>query len=351
MIHAVSGYGAAGASSRVRLLDWFSHLGLAPTVHSYAGFSDNRPRRVARHPFTVATAEWRIRRLQVAQSTVVLSREATPFSHGEVEERLLREASWGVFDFDDALFVDGGGLRSLYQPAVKCARSVSAADVVIAGNEHLANWASQHSDRVQIIPSCVDPASYQAKTSWAVSDRPTIVWLGSSSTEHYVAEIAGPLRQVCDRTGARVMLISGRVANPALEVLGPSITRVPWSLSTVAAALASADVAIAPLNDSPYARGKCAYKLLQYAATGLPTVGAPIGANATALSSFDGLAAASHDEWVDALTQVLEESESRRAVRGRAAMRAVREKYSFDAWAQAWCAATRVTACQARVSP
>jgi len=341
MIHAISGYGSAGASSRVRLLDWFSHLSLTPQVHAYAGFPDNRLGRLARHPLKVAAAERHVRLLDVAGHTVVLSREATPFSVGEVEERLLREAKWGVFDFDDALFLDNAGIRRLFQPARKCERAVKAADVVIAGNGHLADWASQHNDAIQVIPSCVDPADYQAKSSWTIGDRPTIVWLGSPSTEIYVAEIVGALRQVCKRTGAQVMLVSGADDNPAFDVLGPSLNRVPWSLHGVASVLASADVAMAPLNDTPYARGKCAYKLLQYAATGLPIVGSPIGANARALTRFVGVPATTDDEWVDALIGMVEEPEDRRENRGRTAMKAVAEHYSFAAWADVWAAATR----------
>lgn len=341
MIHAISAYGPTGASSRVRLLDWFSYLGLSPEIHDYAGFPDNRPTRLVRHPFSVARAERHIRGLNVTESTVVLSREATPFSLGEIEGRLLREAKWGVFDFDDALFVDSGGIRGPAHPARKCERAIKAADVVIAGNAHLADWASQHSDAIQVIPSCVNPSDYQAKSDWAVGDRPTMVWLGSPSTESFVANILPALRQVCERTGAQLLLISGANENPALDALGPFLNRVPWSLDKVATVLASADVAIAPLNDSPYARGKCAYKLLQYAATGLPIVGSPVGANALALSRFDGISASTDDEWVDGLIAVLEEPGDRRESRGRSAMRAVAEHYSFAAWSDLWAATTR----------
>lgn len=350
MIHAVSSYGPTGASTRVRLVDWFTHLNLAYTPHHYAGFPDNRPARLARHPFRLAASEMHVRLLDVRGSTVIVSREATPFSRGEVEERLFRGADRGVFDFDDALFVDGGGLRGLGNPARKCARSVQAAGVVIAGNDHLADWASQHSDSVHVIPSCVNPEDYQAKTTWAIRDRPTIVWLGSPSTENYVAQVGAPLKEVCDRTGAQVMLISGSAHNPELDFLGSSLKRVRWSLANVASVLASADVAIAPLDDSPYARGKCAYKLLQYAATGLPMAGSPIGANATALARFDGLAPTTDDEWVDALISLLDEPEDRRTRRGRTAMKAVRESYSFDAWTEAWCSVTGIDAKSARVS-
>jgi glycosyltransferase involved in cell wall biosynthesis len=104
--------------------------------------------------------------------------------------------------------------------------------------------------------------------------------------------------------------------------------------------LAGADVAIAPLDDSPFSRGKCAYKLLQDAATGLPVVGSPVGANRLALQRFAGVAVDQGGDWCDALTQVLEEPVKRRRDRGLTALAAVREHYSFEVWEASWLGAT-----------
>lgn len=336
MISAISAYGHQAASTRVRLHDWFSYLGIQPEVYEYVGFADNRPGRLLRHPVDVLAAERHIRRLRTAGSTVLLSREATPFSRGEVEERLLGEADWGVFDFDDALFVDVGGSRRFSMPEVKCARSVRGADVVVAGNDYLANWASDHNSAVRVIPSCIDPNDYRAKSCWAIEGAPRIVWLGSASTERYVADIAPALRQVCQRTGARLHVISAARDSGALRPLQPWTTRTPWSLGSFADELGEADVAIAPLPDTPYARGKCAYKLLQYAATGVPMIGSPVGANAEALSRFDGIAATTLDEWADGLQQLLSESEAGRTNRGLTEMLSVNKHYSFEAWQDDW---------------
>ena len=112
--------------------------------------------------------------------------------------------------------------------------------------------------------------------------------------------------------------------------------RVVWSPATFAGALTSADVGLAPLHDDPFARGKCAYKLLQYAATGLPMVGSPVGANQLALDRFSGWSATSRDEWVDALTEAVSAPADLRADRGARAVAGVQEHYSFDAWADEW---------------
>jgi glycosyltransferase involved in cell wall biosynthesis len=117
------------------------------------------------------------------------------------------------------------------------------------------------------------------------------------------------------------------------------MNREIWTPTSYAVQLASGDIALAPLNDDPFARGKCAYKVLPYAATGLPMVGSPVGANHLALERFSGWAATSHDDWVDALGEAIDSSADARAVRGTQGMSAVRTHYSFDAWSDEWRAA------------
>lgn len=337
MLNLVSGYGRSEASTRVRLTDWADHLEIEHTTYGWAGWPDNRPARLVRNPGQAARAEMCTRRLDLAGKNVVVGREASPLSRGGVEERILREAAHGVFDLDDAIFLDVGGARSwLTQPRAKAAQAASAADVVIAGNEYLAEWASAHNSEVHVVPSCVEPTEYISKSDWSISRRPLITWLGSPSTEAYVAGIAPALIQVCKATGAQLQLISGPEVNPELAPLAPWLRRIPWSLDTAAAHLASADVAIAPLDDTAWARGKCAYKLLQYASAALPMVGSPVGANALALRRFSGIAATTIDEWVDGLMTLIDEPAADREARGTVALLNVHRHYSFASWASTW---------------
>jgi hypothetical protein len=143
-------------------------------------------------------------------------------------------------------------------------RAVAAADVVVAGNDYLAERASRTARQVVAIPSCVEPADYPVKSSYVLCDPPRLVWVGSPSTEPFLRIIALSLLEVHRRTGARLTVVSAGSA--PLGPLDAIVDRLPWALDSVASALSASDVAIGPLTDSPYARGKCAYKLLQYAA-------------------------------------------------------------------------------------
>lgn len=337
----VTPYGRGGASSRARVYDWLSWTALDAEVSNYLGTRDLRPSTIRRSPAGVARAEARLRVMSRARRRhVLLHRDASPFSRGGIERRLLRTAEFSVYDFDDALqWEDPRTLaRRLFSKRAKCRTAVQAADRVIAGNEVLADWASSIAADVIVIPTCVDPTSYPMKSDYEISSAgPRIGWLGSPSTEQYLLGIADALLEVHRRTEARLTVISSGRAS--LGPLDSIVDRVEWDQTTFAAGLTAVDIAIAPLDDSPWARGKCAYKMLQYAAIGLPMIASPVGANAVASSRFGSPRAVSADDWVELLTCSIFASISDRRRQGTAARRAVESHYSFASWEQRWLAA------------
>ena len=334
----VTPYGRDGGSSRVRVYDWLDHLGLTAEIHDYRGAATNRPKTLVKQPFSTLRAESSTRTTDVVGRHLLLSREASPLSGGRLEARLLTSAAHGVYDVDDALFHDvGTGVRRAFSKASTWLRAVAAADVVVAGNDYLAERATRSARRVVVVPSCIEPSAYAVKRTYRLADPPRLVWVGSPATETYLFNVAPSLLELHRRTGARLRVVSA--GSGALGPLEEMVDRVPWSAESVAAALAGADVAIAPLTDSPYARGKSAYKLLQYAAAGLPMVGSPVGANAPALEMFAGLPERSALGWTEALVGLLAAADDVRSRLGAIARRGVEEHYSFARWAPTWRAA------------
>lgn len=332
---------------RVRALDWLRVLGLEAKVLDYMGTANVRPATLARNPLGVLRAELGLRGLRRAPAPgrLLVTRSMGPFTAGRLEADLLRRAEWGVYDFDDALYADDRrGIHRFFGEAAGWARSVAAADLVLAGNETLAEAAAAANPAVEVIPSCVDPSAYPIKQDYAVGAVPRLVWLGSPSTERHLKEIGPALLQVHRLTGARVLLISAG-ARPLGE-LDAITDRVSWSGAVSDALLATADCGLMPLNDTLFTRGKCAYKLLQYGAAGLPVVASPVGVNAEVVKRLQGLAADGPDAWVEAIVALLREPEAVRQERGLAARRAVEEHYSFSAWAAAFRRALRLAPCR-----
>lgn len=342
---AVTPYGRAGASSRVRVFDWLDYTGLAAELVDYTGDASNSLRALASKPREVLGAERDLRRLvrRIGGRTVLLSRRASPFSNGRLEAQLLTGAARGVYDFDDALMHSGRSLQErLWSKSMVWASAVRAADFVIAGNEYLAERATRVSRTVTVIPSCVRPEDYPVKADYELGGPATCAWIGTPATEAYLALIAPSLLAVHRSRGLRIRLISRDCAS--LGELDQMIDRVTWTPDGFAGQLATADFGIMPLEDSEWARGKCAYKLLQYGAAGLPLVGSPVGVNDRVLADADGLSPVNDDEWTEALISIIDEPARRRRARGLRARRLVERDFSFQAWAERWLSAVGVAA-------
>ncbi len=338
VLHAVTPYGRSGPSSRVRVHEWLDRSGVPTVVSGYLWHRNSSPRHLARRPGAVFRAERRLRRMALSYpERLLLHREASPLSRGELEQRLLRSADFAIYDFDDALQWDsgeGGILRRLAPKAPKALAAVEAADRVIAGNAVLAQWASEHNGDVVLIPSCVAHDRYRPKADYQVSDPPRLGWIGSPDNETYLRLLAPALDEVHRRTGARVTLIG--TVRPALGELERMIDRVPWSEESQHELLAELDVGLAPLPDEPYTRGKCGYRLLQYGAAGVPMVASPVGVNRDLLARFGMPAAESLGEWSEAILGLLAQTEGERELAGRRAFSTIERDYSYDAWLPRW---------------
>ncbi len=335
----VSPYGAGAATTRARALEWADHLDLEVMLLDYVGSAANRPSDLLRDPAGVARAERTLRAATVA-GPMLLLREASPFSRGGLEARLLGRAAPGVYDLDDALYADVRRLpdpAALFPKAPKAIRAARAARRVLVGNEVLAEWAARHNRDVVVVPTCVEPSDYLPRTAHEVGAVPVIGWIGSPSTEKYLAAVADALLAVHASTGAVLRVVSSGTAD--LGPLTPMVERVSWGSDSWQAALRTFDVGIGPLPDTEFARGKCAYKLLQYAAAGVPFVASPVGANTTAIGRLAGLPATSTGQWIDALRDLLAAPAQHRSELAGRGLAGVREHYSFHAWAPAWRAA------------
>lgn len=322
--HVVVPYGATNASVRARALHWIDRLVEA--------------RSVERDDVVVHGPDWP-RSAVGAGQPLLLVRNVGKLTRGRREQRLLRRGAPSVYDLDDGLPWDDGNLPGLgrwwkrpFPRSLVADRAARAADRMIVGNEVLADWASSRCPDVRIVPTCIEPGEYRRRSDWTVGERAVIGWIGSPATEPYLLDVAGPLAAVCRRTGARLEIVSG--AGQLAAALAPFATKVPWT-PTAHERIASWDVGIMPLPDGVYERAKCGYKLLQYAASGVPAVASPVGVNTSFLAAMDGVAARTDDDWVEGLSALLAEPPARRAERARRGYEFA-AAHSYAAWQDRW---------------
>ena len=102
----------------------------------------------------------------------------------------------------------------------------------------------------------------------------------------------------------------------------------PWSLEQEVPLIQQFHVGVMPLPDTPWARGKCAYKLIQCMACGIPVVASRVGANVEAVPTECGLLAETPAEWLAAFRRLAADPELRQRM-GTAARHWVEQRYSL----------------------
>jgi glycosyltransferase involved in cell wall biosynthesis len=306
-------FGQRGASSRMRSMQYLPWLELAVIEYVVSPLFDDamllwKYQHGGYRLPELLLAYWRRIRAMIGVhqfDLVWIEKEALPWFPAWFERWLLRRVPY-VLDFDDAIFHNYDLHRSAWVQRVygrRIDRLIEGARLVIAGNRYLADRATAAgARRVEVIPTVVDLARYASKQMYSVATKPRIVWIGSPSTAQYLLELAGPLSTLAKRQPFTLRVIgSGAITMPGVDV-----EALPWSLDTEAALIAECAVGIMPLRDTPWEQGKCAYKLIQYMACGLPTVASPIGANRNvAIEGETGFFADTPSAWVEKLELLL----------------------------------------------
>lgn len=209
-------------------------------------------------------------------------------------EPLLRQPL--VFDVDDAIFLGPRGAS-----ADRIARTAS---ITICGNQFLADYFSRLGP-VEVLPTAVDTDRFTPRPG-PPQNGAVLGWSGSSSGFSYLYSIEHALRRLLERhQHATVKIVADRP--PAFSQLPPDrVVFERWHPETEVAALHDFTVGLMPLADSPWARGKCSFKMLTYMAVGIPVVVSPVGMNTEVLAHGKcGFAASTSDEWVDAMSALI----------------------------------------------
>lgn len=104
-----------------------------------------------------------------------------------------------------------------------------------------------------------------------------------------------------------------------------------WKLEKQEEEIAQFDIGIMPLFDTPWSRGKCSYKLLQYMAAGVPFIASAVGMNIDiAKDNAVGYIAKNSEELEDKLIHLLINEEKRISM-GKIGANIVSKKYSISA--------------------
>lgn len=326
-------YGPLAASARHRLLQYVPGLareGIELRVDHLLGDEYLR-RRFSGAPLPwgdIAAAACRrlveLGKLARFQCAMVYG-ELFPLMPGQMERMLLRRPY--IYDFDDAFYLKyRRGRPAVMRWALgrKFDAVIAGASAVTAGNAVLADFAGARNPATLRLPTVVDTDRVRPMRGTR-NDRLTVGWIGSPSTAPYLGAIVEPLSRVAAEKPLRLVVIGGK----APDIPGAEVVELPWSEQSEVELMNRFDIGVMPLPDDDWARGKCAFKLIQYMACGVPVVASPVGANVDVVGSESGILAANAQEWAEALRRLRDDPPLARRM-GDAGRARIEQHYSLQ---------------------
>lgn len=333
----LSRYGRLGASSRLRFFQYLAFLQQADiecTVQPL--FNDallSSKYKTGNYALTKVMRAYSDRIGQLLKrhcfDLVWIEKEALPWLPDWLERSLLQGVPY-VLDYDDALFHNYDLHRSLWVRRFFGKRIdflMAGARLVVCGNDYLAKRARDAgAPWVEVLPTVIDVDRYSPKTMAEFKeDAQRIVWIGSPSSAQYLKLIHKPLMTLGKRCIFKLRLIGAQ-----LELPGVDVEYVDWSEANEVSSIQNCQVGVMPLLDSPWERGKCGYKLIQYMACGLPVVASPVGVNSQIVSvGINGFLANADEEWTEALETLLRDAALRERM-GHAGRQHVENEYCIQ---------------------
>jgi glycosyltransferase involved in cell wall biosynthesis len=275
---------------------------------------------------------------KICQSTVVIfHRTAYDTYIRQMLETIHRQNSLAILDVDDLVFdpsaftwIDSPDFQdpirvALYQEDMRRHQTtMESCQAVIASTSYLAGqvralgkpvWVHRNAFSLDML--AISEASFQQKQ--ILTHKVVIGYASGTPTHDKDFDIAKPALQYILRNYPETELWVIGHLDPGKDwgVTGERVKRykyVPWR--DLPGLLVMFDINLAPLvMDNPFGQSKSEIKFVEAGLVRVPTIASPTEAFAEAIHPGDnGFLAATEEEWIDAITQLVEDPESRQVI-------------------------------------
>ncbi len=268
---------------------------------------------------------------------VIIEKEIFPFFPALAEWILNIARVKYIVDYDDAIFHNYDQSSNFIIKKFlgsKIANVMKLSGTVVAGNKYLAEYAQiSGAENIEIIPTVIDLDRYPLKEN-SSSEKFIVGWIGTKTTfEKHLLPCKEWMKELQDQEPNIYFNIVGITEDMDL---GKNVKYIPWKENTEVSEILKMDVGIMPLQDSEWEKGKCAYKLIQYAACGIPGIASDVGMNKeVCVDNKSGFIARSKQEWIDKIS-FLKKNDQKRMKMGRDARNLVEENFCIQVTAERW---------------
>lgn len=263
---------------------------------------------------------------------IFIHREAAPIGPPVLEWLIAKVFGKKIiYDFDDAIWMKDPASEQTFISSLKWQQKVRQicrwAYKVSCGNQYLCSYARQFNPNSFINPTTLDTEHLHNRIrDQHHAGRPIIGWTGTHTTLRHL-DLVWPVLSRLEQEGHafEFRVISNQ---PPGHTALRALSYVPWRKDTEIEDLSQFHLGLMPLVDDPWARGKCAFKALQYMALGMPALVSPVGMNTEVVQDgYNGFVCDQQEQWYAALRQLLT-NETLRATQGAAARQTIVERYS-----------------------
>lgn len=211
---------------------------------------------------------------------------------------LKKKASLLVFDFDDALWTSHPSVPASperdkeEEKNSRLLMQVCAnVDLVIAGNNYLADKIKSVAKDIIIIPTPLDTDVYTPARK-KEQKAPVVGWMGTSCNLFFLPKVFRKIKEHFSQT--HLYVVSDK---PLPDEIAPLAEFEKWSGDKEISQLRKMDIGLMPLTDDDYTRGKCGFKLLQYMSCGVVPLASDVGFNRDIITHGKNGFLIKDDEW------------------------------------------------------
>jgi len=245
-----------------------------------------------------------------AYDFIFIHREATPIGPPWFEwlvSKVFRKKI--IYDFDDAIWIPNTSETNKIVAGIKWHGKVASickwAYKVSTGNAYLAEYARQFNANVVVNPTTIDTLHHHNRVKNQATYPVVIGWTGTHSTMKYLDVLVPVLQELEQQYDFELKVISNQAPAWPLQ----SLVYQPWRKDQEIADLLTFNVGLMPLEDDPWAKGKCAFKALQYMALGIPALVSPVGMNTEVVSDgVNGFICTTPTDWYTKLERVVKDA-------------------------------------------
>ena len=249
---------------------------------------------------------------------VFVYREAALLGPAVLEKRIARKKPI-IYQLDDPLYMPyrspSNGYLSYLKFFGKIKEIIRISTVVIANSSHIRDYALQFNKNVWQIPSVVDTEKFTYEP-FERKERVCVGWSGSPTTLKNIKMLERPLQTISARDLCDIHFIGGT----EFGLSGVKYSSQKWNEATEVEDLRKMQIGLVPLPDVSWNKHKFIMKTAQYMALGIVPIGTSMASNPEVIRQGEnGFLANTDEEWIDRVTELVNDDEMRQRMSANAA--------------------------------